>query len=232
MKRAFLSSSAEHGAVQVVDDPEVAPRLLAPKTLHFLSPFVGRALSLSEAAGELNVSLPRLHYQVGTLRALGVLDLAGSARRSGRAVKLYRATADAFFVPFRAMDSETVEVALAKGDEPWRSLYFHSLAQLAYELGGPWGVRLERDEQGLITARVVPHAGPFDPDDGQLPAALLGGWVSDLYLDFADAKALRRELAAVLERYQGRRGAGRYLAQLRLAPLLDKECEVPRVTTR
>ena len=72
----------------------------------------------------------------------------------------------------------------------------------------------------------------MDLSDAHMPTMHLGGWITDLRLDFHEAKALQRELGEVLERYVGRRGAERYLLQVRLAPLPGGLGDVPGVTLR
>ena len=55
--------------------------------------------SLAQAAAELGMNLQRLHYHVGRLTALGLLQVVEHRPRAGRAIKLYRASYDSFFIP-------------------------------------------------------------------------------------------------------------------------------------
>ncbi len=219
--------------VRQVADPRVAPRLLNPKVMHYLGPFLGRESTLSAAAAQLGVSLPRLHYQVRRGLEDGLLEVVRTERRGGQAVRVYCATAAAFFVPFEAMKNDTVEAAHEAGDGSLRRLYFKNLARLWREHPGRWGVLVSREDDGWVTTRIVPHPeGSWTPEDPELPAVMLGGWVTDLALDFGDAKALQRELGEVLRRYLGRGGSQRYLFQVRLAPLLEEPSDFPKVTSR
>lgn len=219
--------------VRFVSDPRVAPRLLNPKVMHYLGPFLGRESTLSAAAEQLGVSLPRLHYQLRRGLEDGLLEVVRTERRRGRAVQVYRATARAFFVPFEAMKDDTVEAAHEAGDGSLRRLYFKNLARLWHEHPGRWGVLVSRGDDGWVTTRIVPNPdGSWTPEDPDLPAVMLGGWVTDLALDFGDAKALQRELGEVVRRYLGRAGSQRYLLQLRLAPLLEEPPNFPKVTAR
>ena len=61
--------------------------------------FAGGERSVSEIAEMTGVELKRLHYHVNALRNLGLITVARRQRRAGRAIKFYRAVADAFFVP-------------------------------------------------------------------------------------------------------------------------------------
>lgn len=228
-----MDDSVLSGGVWRVTDPAVVPRLVNGWEMRYLAPFMGREVTLSEAARELGVSLPRLHYQVGKLRAEGLLRVVRVEKRARHAVKVYRAVADVFFVPFDLVPSETVESAMAKADLPWLGLFLRSLARVWREHPGEWGMQLERSDLGALRATIVPGPGGADrlerPD---MPAVSLGAWVTDLTLDFEDAKALQRDLSALVARYEQRRGSGRYLMQLRLAPLLAEAGHVPNVTLR
>ncbi len=224
--------------VREVTDPQVVPRLMNGWEMRYLAPFMGREATLSGAARELGVSLPRLHYQVNKLLGEGLLRLTRTERRAGHRVKLYRAVADAFFVPFDLMPREGVEEVMASADEPWRTFFLQSLARVWREHPGRWGMHIAREGDGGIRAGIVRRTehgrkqAPWSLEDAEMPAVLLGGWVTDLALDFEDAKALQRELGAVVARYLNRHGAQRYLLQTRLAPLRAEGGAVPRVTVR
>ena len=62
----------------------------------------GRERSAGELASTMGVELKRLHYHLVTLEKLGLLVVAARRARAGREVKLYRAVANAFFVPAEA----------------------------------------------------------------------------------------------------------------------------------
>ena len=52
--------------------------------------------------------------------------------------------------------------------------------------------------------------------------ATLSLWRDQLTLDFEDAKELQREMFALVQRFQKRRGAQRYLVRMGLAPVRAK----------
>jgi DNA-binding Lrp family transcriptional regulator len=212
-------------------DPVTAPRLLGSWEMRYLAPFMGGEVTLSEAARELHVSLPRLHYQVRKLLDEGLLQVR-TVRRT-RTVKVYRAVAESFYVPFELMPSESVEVALAKADSPWLDYFLQSVSQVWRDHPSRWGIRIERGSSGGIVTRVTPHPdGERDILDPDFPALQLGGWVTDLRLDHHQAKKLQLELSELLERYSSQAGSGRYLLQLRLAPMPADAAQLPRVTWR
>ncbi|WP_216320468.1 ArsR/SmtB family transcription factor [Deinococcus aestuarii] len=228
MDRAVLSNGVLH-----VRDPRAAPRVMSGWEMRYLAPFLGREATMSQAARELGVSVSRLHYQVRKLQGEGLLRVSRVERRGRRELKVYRAVADRLFIPFDLMSLESVETALLAADQPWLTLFLRSLAQVWRENPGTWGMRLERTASGHVRAHVVPDPHSEEGlEEERLPALFLGGWVTDLHLDFEDARALRRDLGEVLERYLQRGGAGRYLLQLRLAPLPGDVPGLPNVTMR
>lgn len=91
-----------------IADLKAADLLTDWRKRRFLEPFVPRPMSTSGAAAVLGVKLNAMHYRVGQLLELGLLEVAGSAERKGRAVKLYGPTADAFLVPFAATPHATI----------------------------------------------------------------------------------------------------------------------------
>lgn len=234
MNDFVLSTAAESSStLRVVTEPSVVLRLMNGWEMRYLGPFLGREVTLSQAADELGVSLPRLHYQVRKLLAADLLCVSRTERRGGRALKLYRAVADRLFVPFELMTDETVEASLAKADYPWLPLFLRSLGRVWRDHPSAWGMRFERADSGFVRASVVPDPRREDLlDEPDLPGVFVGGWVTDLHLDFDEARALRRELAEVVARYAGRRGSARHLLQIRFGPLLDEPRGLPNVTVR
>lgn len=214
-------------------DPAGAARLMNGWEMRYLGPFLGREASLSQAARELGVSIARLQYQVRRLQAEGLLRVAGLERRGRRELRRYRAVADVVFVPFELMSPATVEAAMLRADQPWLHFFLRALAQIWHERPGEWGMRLEGDGLGGVRASIVAQPErAVDLSDAAMPAVLTGGWITDLRLDFQDAKALQAELSELLARYLDRGGAERYLLQLRLAPLLGGARDLPRVSLR
>ena len=82
------------------------------------------------------------------------------------------------------------------------------------------GVVVFLDPEGELLSQVkvgaIPDMLTFTPD----APALWTGWAT-LKPDFADAKALQRDLAALLERYGSKRGNQDYLVRLALTPISE-----------
>lgn len=92
-----------------ITNPEAARALTETKASQLLIPFMKCPLSLSDAAKELGVKLPRLSYHVNRFIEFGLLEVICTERRGGRSVKLYRSTAKTFFIPFHVTPSESLE---------------------------------------------------------------------------------------------------------------------------
>lgn len=206
-----------------ISDTKQATVLLEDKTLWFLAPFAGTERSADEAAALLKVNLNTLLYQIKRLQKFKLLQLVRTRQRRGSSIKVYRASADAFFIPFPMTPYEHPEDLLLREYKPLhRKLVANFLAA-----GLEWAGRYSVDDFGLMikleqNAFTVKHgpnpSKPFmlNPSALQAPA-LVNDW-QNLTLDFEDAKALQREMTLLLERYLAKNGSGTYLAHVALAP--------------
>lgn len=95
-------------AWRVIEDADAARALADPEEQRYLLPFIREELSLSEAARRLEVKPNALLYHIDKLLALGLLEVARVEPRRGRASKLYRASAERFFIPFSLTQADTV----------------------------------------------------------------------------------------------------------------------------
>lgn len=223
-----MRSNFRTNSVQDVTEPEQAARLLEPKTLRYLTAFVGEGRTADEAARALGVSLTTLTYQLRRLMKAGLLGAAGTVRRSGKRVVLYRAPAEVFFVPFSASPFTQPEELLLSDYEPLHRQLLASFLGAAMQILGAasvhdFGLIVAPAENGQLAVRHGPHPSKALPADPLAPdaPAILNLWDDGLKLGFADAKALQRDLKALLEDYQRRGGSGTYIAHVGLAPLRE-----------
>jgi DNA-binding transcriptional ArsR family regulator len=206
-----------------VKEKERAAVLLEDKTLRFLVPFVGRESSADDAAKQLGVSLTTLVYQLKRLQGFGLLELIREKKRRGSSIKLYRATGDAFFIPFRATPYERPEELLLRDYDPLHRKLLACFLEAAIEFLGmrsvdEFGLRITLEGKHL-SVRHAPNPKrtlEVDPTKADAPA-ILNQW-EELKLNFEDAKALQRDLATVLNRYRSKSGSGSYLAHVAVAP--------------
>ena len=207
---------------------EAAARaLIDPKKRRYLEPFIGQACSASEAARTLGVKLTAMLYQTERLQALGLLRVTQQQTRRGRPVKLYRATADRFFVPFEVTRAESLTTLLAELEADFQRYFVQNLAWAGLELAKSWGFAVYRDDEGLLVQDLVPREGG---DGNALPLLLKSSspalWASSsfLKLDFGTAKALQRDIDKLLSAYRAKQVQGEqtYLVKVGLTPLETK----------
>ncbi len=200
-------------------NPEAAAILTNPHTLRQLEPFLARENTVKDAAEETGEKPNTVLSRVRRFVRLELLEVVREEPRQGRAVKVYRSTADGFFVPFEATSAESLEAALAERDAYWQALLRHNVVRSRLEKVETYGTRIYRDPRGRLQVQmaVTPEQNTttLAPDD----PAVLSAWRDAVYLDFEDAKMLQREMFDLLKRYQQKRGAQRYIVRLGLAPI-------------
>jgi hypothetical protein len=211
-----------------VSDTRAAEVLTDWRRRRYLEAFVPGPRGMSEAAEGLGVKLNALHYRVAQLIDLKLLEVKGSARRGGRAVKLYGPAAATFFVPFAATPHATM-VDMLRRLGALDVFLEHAVAVLTAE-SERWGVLVSETD-----AEEGQHLGvklaPLDAQGAPAPRAreaLLAStapavWSGEthLTLDFGTAKALQRELAELTERFLSKQCAGgqAYHVVLGLTPI-------------
>jgi hypothetical protein len=112
-----------------VTDAAAAAILADPERWQFLAPFLGRENTLSGAAGELRMPLHTVKYRVSQMVEAGLLRVTREQARAGRPIRHYRSTADAFFVPYSAMPSPTLEDYLYESDVNLQRSFAKALAR-------------------------------------------------------------------------------------------------------
>ncbi|MFC4638653.1 ArsR/SmtB family transcription factor [Deinococcus hohokamensis] len=203
-----------------VQDERAAQALLDPRTPRLLEAFWTAPRSVSDVASALGMSLDSLLYRVRRLEQLSLLQHTDTRERRGRPIKLYRAAAQAFFVPFEATPYETLEAYLAEVERDVAGFVRRNVARTLEATGAHWGLRVAPGPDGHLQSKLAVCA---DHDWTMTPEgpALLSFVYPALQLDFADAKALQAELMAVFSRYAGREGAGTYVCQMVLCPVTE-----------
>lgn len=178
---------------------------------------------MSEAARVTGDKPNTVLRRVQRFTRAGLLERAETVPRRGRPLHRYRTIADVFFVPFEASAAHDLEAALAEREAWVAALLRRSVVRARREAIGVWGTRIYRDERGRVQVQMAvrPDADALPP--GPEGPAVLSAWRDGLELDYPDAKALQRELFELLERYQSKRGAQRYVIHLGLAPVAPED---------
>jgi hypothetical protein len=202
----------------VIDRADCAHLLAAPERFRFIAPFLGRAESIRGAADQLGTSAPRVRYWVARALAAGLLreetpGADGSAR--------YRIRSDLLFLPSEMTEAGTTEALAVAWSDPWQRLLIRSVSRVV-ERAGPVGLRLRRGADGVLDYRLA-HGPTRDIAFEELPPMSLG-WITDIWLDDDQARALQRELHVIVARHAGKRsGPQRFIMRLALAPLIEPD---------
>ena len=140
---------------------------------------------LGDLARELGLPLPKLHYHLQRLVDCGLLRVARTEPRAGRAIKYYRAIAEVFIVSLADV-SEHVSEGLTR--ELRRSMSQEVNRRESY-------LRFHLDESGRARVSLV------NPEGGRLTRRALDHW-KVMRLTAEQRVALAAELTAVIARYE------------------------------
>lgn len=182
-----------------VADPRAAAALIDPVSQGMVLAFGGRPRSLAEVARDRDLDIKRLHHHVLRFCRLGLLEVVETRARAGRPIKLYRTTAEAFFVPHAA------------GPE----LYTERLARDLRE-----GLRsaAARPGKGFLFYQGADGLPRAEPARGDTAPEAMEAW-RILRLAPPDMAALSADLEALLNRYMARSGHGQaFLVHAAIAP--------------
>jgi hypothetical protein len=189
--------------------------LLDPQELHFFEPFLARESTVTDAAALLNCKANSLLARVRRFTACGLLEVVHTQPRAGRAVQVYRSTADMFFVPLSGSP-------FAEYDRWHQSRTALLKSGMEYGFTQPTqlrGHRVYRDEHGVVSHMLAVSAtennNPLLPNE---PAMFVVSHDA-VYLNFEDAKRLQTELDSLLRRYANLGGGQRHMLWLNLVPL-------------
>ena len=205
-----MKAPSAHSPFLKLEHPAACTFLVEPSNLLVLDPFFENELSVSKLASKLSITQNAAFKWVRKLEELGLIECTNQIKRKGKAIKCYRSTAPAFFVPFSSIPAEQFIRTL--NERNWQMLLgamgkIFSETQLVEQGYGAITSRSPNGRIGLLPAQA----------DGKLwnvllPEfpAFLGNWLL-LRLDFKDAKTLQLELTTLLEKYMGKNGAGDYM---------------------
>jgi len=207
----------------VVSDRDQARLLLDARTRAQLAPFLARPLAVGEAARLAGEKPNTVLRRVQRFLAAGLLEVAETVPRRGRPIRRYRTIADVFFVPFEASAAEDLEAALAEREAWVATVLRRAVVRARREAIGVWGTRIYRDDRGRVQVQMAVRPDADAEPPGPEGPAVLSAWRDALELDYPDAKALQRELFELLQRYQAKRGAQRYVIHLGLAPVAPED---------
>ena len=201
-------SGSEARGWLTVERRDQAKLLSDQVAVSYLTPFLARERSASEAARELGVGIDTLLYRIRTFLAADLLEIVDEVPRAGRPIKIYRSVADGFFVPFELTDYAEVEeqarASLRDGEEA-----IVRAASSAARRVGFRGRVLYRLPDGEVMQQAAGEGGEtVEIGDAEalrrIPGPAYEAFSAELQLTDDDSKDLLLELYALYDRYRQR----------------------------
>jgi hypothetical protein len=180
-----------------VEDPAQARIVADPLRSRFLHPFLGRELSVSQAAAETGCAPNAMLYRVRRMIDVDLLLITETRQRAGRPIKIYRSTHDGYFVPNGAMHYDDLHHRVSSQEQRLSEQVVDAYTAVLFRSGNSGRV-LARDHFGDVWSSDLP---PAANDQGK-PVLM-----ADVRLDLtaAEAAQIRDRLRTAISR--GRRAA-------------------------
>lgn len=189
-------------ASAVLDSPAAIAVLLDGRQRAAFRPFVGRERSVSQAAHEAGETLNTTLSRVKRWQRLGLLSETRRVAHRRGSMALYRSSAEAYFIPYASTPAAELLALAEEVYLPQMQSLLKAFVRSGEQLSGEWGVRFEGRGAEWSARPVTSAVYVCEPTDDEAPPSLLE-W-SELSLTAEDAKALQRDLMAVLIRYQAK----------------------------
>lgn len=211
-------------AVKVVTDPVAVRILTDPERRRYLATFMEDQITLGEAANHLEVKLNNMTYHVNKLIELSLIEIVGSKRHRGHTRKLYKTTAEAFFVPYEATPYASLKALIQNAFRDTKEMFVENLARTFLKEAEHWGLNISRQPTGGVLVVMSPNPSTRNQAEEKLRTDDSSAvWVSDAVtsLDLATAKELQRELYGLLQKYVRKPNdkTQKYLISLGLTPI-------------
>lgn len=200
-----------------VTDPRQAELMIHLEFVPIMDALTGAESSVGALAKALGWPLDATHYRVKKLWQAGLLQVVREEKRAGRPVRIYRAVADAFFLPYSAFTSATLEEKFLRHELSVARALVRSYVRLlhdSYPQPGSLGPYIYRDQHGKVTEDLATGPGqPLDLD-AVFPTAM--EQLRGLSLSDAQARELKAELDTLAAKYAPRRAEQPLTHMLRL----------------
>jgi hypothetical protein len=167
-----------------IRDPRAAMVFTHSPSRRILLQFAHTPRALAEVARELGMELKRLHHFVARLHRLGLVKVIEERKRSGRSIKLYQCSGESYFIPASAAPA-----SFSRGLAKELRLAIERDTAVSVE-----GMVFSLDPDGRVCGRCVEKPGTS--------VSPMDSW-RILTLAPAQVRQLKKELADVLDRFQG-----------------------------
>jgi hypothetical protein len=132
-----------------IKEGEQAKLLTNPESFRYFEPFMARDCTVSQAAKELHCKVDTMLYRVKTFMKAGLLKVVNTQPRRGRSVKVYRSSADAYYIPFEITPFEDVEAFFRKSRKANDDILIPRFAKAVCQVGRE-GRIIYRDVKGEV----------------------------------------------------------------------------------
>lgn len=150
-------SGIDAAALHRVDAPAQAAIVADPLRSRYLRPFLGRELTVTQAAVEVGCTPNTMLYRVRRMLDAGLLRVVTTRRRPGRAVNVYRSTHDGYFVPNEAMPYDDLKHRVTSQGRGIIEQLFNAYTAVLFRSGNSGRV-LARDDNGEVWSSDLPPA--------------------------------------------------------------------------
>lgn len=190
--------------------PEAIKLLTDLRGFTFLTPFLGGTHTLTSAARVIGRPASSMAHWIPRFVAAGLLEPRGEIRRAGTPMPRYRTPARTLVVPFelipfdarvRLLDEGRMRLLRRFLDGMDEALAASASFGLSFTAFDPTGAKIDLEET----------------DAERTTRSYTDAWMA-LDLTEEDALSLSRELEALLERYQRRKGPRTYVIHAGVAP--------------
>jgi hypothetical protein len=206
---------------QRIEHPKAILYLTTAETREILKPFMLGAQSVKAVAEKLGLPLNAVHYYVKQFEQVGLLQVAYLEPRRGRSIKYYQSSAQGFFVPFVATNSEGISGFVKQQMLPYLTEFIELLAisgaALIRDINQA-GMRFYKEGESIQTD-LSPRGYGFDFDEFLAPdAPALMSSIMPVRLSRQNAKKLQLEMLELLEKYMNLGGSEDYMVHIGLTP--------------
>ena len=199
--RAVISC-VEDGQTVIVTNLEAGRLLSNSDKLALLCPFLTDVHTVKEIAELLGLTLNAAYFQIQRFCRAGLLEVSHEVPRAGRSVKVYKASATAFFVPLQLLGGETRETLLSRDNRLWENKLVKGILKAETFDERSCGVRIALGDEGKLTSGFVTSPdGERDDETTPDKPAVFDTWLS-LNLTKEVAKALQHDLDRLSLKYQ------------------------------
>jgi hypothetical protein len=204
-----------------VVDPKAVRLLMNAANRECLKPFMLETRTVASVAAQMGLPLNAVHHRVQQMQTLGLLEVVGAVPRAGRSIKQYQSTAQGFFVPFVASQSDGLAGFVRMQMQPYFATFMDLLALSGSSLVQnieEAGLRVF-DAGGFINTDLSPRGQAFSFEEFLHPdaPAIMSSFL-ELKLSHTDAKKLQLEMLELLGRYASLGGTESHRMHVGLVP--------------